>query len=86
MAVLTDAKKLKQCIPQDFKPVALELKRSTVPDGHERDFDHFEFDPTGSGRIYEQGNSLGVWPHSLATSENRESGVGSCDKDCETNQ
>eukprot|EP00434_Breviolum_minutum_P024938 symbB.v1.2.022027.t1/scaffold1936.1/size153520/1 len=35
---------------------------STVPEGYERAIDHFEFDLTGSGLSYEQGDSLGLWP------------------------
>ena len=40
----------------------MSVKRSTVPDGYERPIDHFEFDLTGSGLSYDQGDSLGVWP------------------------
>ena len=36
--------------------------RSTVPEGYERAIDHFEFDLSGSGLSYEQGDSLGLWP------------------------
>jgi len=39
----------------------LVLKRSTVPEGYERPIDHFEFDLSGSGLSYDQGDSLGVW-------------------------
>ena len=49
--------------PHGSKPVTMTLKRSTVPDGYERDIDHFEFDLSGSGLpVYGQGDSLGLWP------------------------
>eukprot|EP00403_Amphidinium_massartii_P040736 CAMPEP_0178437148 /NCGR_PEP_ID=MMETSP0689_2-20121128/34821_1 /TAXON_ID=160604 /ORGANISM="Amphidinium massartii, Strain CS-259" /LENGTH=1806 /DNA_ID=CAMNT_0020059297 /DNA_START=173 /DNA_END=5593 /DNA_ORIENTATION=+ len=48
--------------PHHSAKVQLELKRSTVPDGYERAIDHFEFDLTGSGLSYSQGDSLGLWP------------------------
>lgn len=51
----------------DYRPfsstkVTLEKKISTVPEGYERAIDHFEFDLSGSGLSYEQGDSLGLWP------------------------
>eukprot|EP00747_Dinoflagellata_sp_TGD_P139394 gnl/TRDRNA2_/TRDRNA2_175889_c1_seq1.p1 gnl/TRDRNA2_/TRDRNA2_175889_c1~~gnl/TRDRNA2_/TRDRNA2_175889_c1_seq1.p1 ORF type:complete len:541 (-),score=149.80 gnl/TRDRNA2_/TRDRNA2_175889_c1_seq1:231-1853(-) len=49
--------------PSHSKPVTMNLKRSTVPEGYERPIDHFEFDIAGSGLSYEQGDSLGLWPH-----------------------
>jgi homodimeric pyruvate:ferredoxin (flavodoxin) oxidoreductase len=49
-------------VPAGSKPVRLRLKRTTVPEGYERAIDHFEFDLTGSGLSYSQGDSLGVWP------------------------
>jgi homodimeric pyruvate:ferredoxin (flavodoxin) oxidoreductase len=49
-------------IPSHSVPVTLKVKRSTVPEGYERPIDHFEFDLTGSGLTYDQGDSLGVWP------------------------
>merc|ERR1712038_300760 len=49
-------------VPHGSKPVTMTVKRSTVPDGYERAIDHFEFDLTGSGLSYSQGDSLGVWP------------------------
>jgi len=49
-------------IPQGSKPVKMTVKRSTVPAGYERAIDHFEFDLTGSGLSYEQGDSLGLFP------------------------
>jgi len=49
-------------VPAGSKPGKLRLKRSTVPEGYERPIDHFEFDLTGSGQSYSQGDSLGVWP------------------------
>lgn len=48
-------------VPHGSKPVAMTLKRSTVPEGYERAIDHFEFDLTGSGLTYSQGDSLGIW-------------------------
>jgi len=53
--------------PHHSQPVTLTLKRSTVPHGYERAIDHFEFDLTGSGLSYGQGDSLGVWPSNSAT-------------------
>jgi len=50
--------------PHGSVPVRMTLKRSTVPEGYERAIDHFEFDLTGSGLSYGQGDSLGVWPSS----------------------
>merc|ERR1719210_931548 len=49
-------------IPPHSEPVTLRVKRSTVPEGYERPIDHFEFDLTGSGLSYDQGDSLGVFP------------------------
>ncbi|CAK9019045.1 Pyruvate dehydrogenase [NADP(+)], partial [Durusdinium trenchii] len=49
-------------VPVGSKPVKMTVKRSTVPEGYERAIDHFEFDLTGSGLSYEQGDSLGLWP------------------------
>jgi sulfite reductase (NADPH) flavoprotein alpha-component len=49
-------------IPDHSAPVTLKVKRSTVPEGYERPIDHFEFDLTGSGLSYSQGDSLGLWP------------------------
>jgi sulfite reductase alpha subunit-like flavoprotein len=49
-------------IPHHSKPITLRVKRSTVPEGYERPIDHFEFDLTGSGLSYDQGDSLGVHP------------------------
>ncbi|CAJ1344552.1 unnamed protein product, partial [Effrenium voratum] len=49
-------------VPHGSKPVQMNIKRSTVPDGYERAIDHFEFDLKGSGLSYEQGDSLGLWP------------------------
>jgi len=43
-------------------PVTLTLKQSRVPEGYERPIDHFEFDISGTGLVYEQGDSLGVFP------------------------
>jgi sulfite reductase alpha subunit-like flavoprotein/ferredoxin len=48
-------------VPDHSQKVTLNLKRSTVPEGYERPIDHFEFDLTGSGLSYEQGDSLGLW-------------------------
>jgi len=50
--------------PHGSVPVRMTLKRSTVPEGYERAIDHFEFDLTGSGLAYGQGDSLGLWPSS----------------------
>mmetsp|Transcript_31414 Transcript_31414/g.98497 ORF Transcript_31414/g.98497 Transcript_31414/m.98497 type:complete len:1852 (-) Transcript_31414:149-5704(-) len=50
--------------PHGSKPTRMTLKRSTVPEGYERDIDHFEFDLSGSNLSYGQGDSLGVWPSS----------------------
>jgi len=56
-------KLLSPYVPHGSKPVKMTLKRSTVPEGYERDIDHFEFDLTGSGLpCYGQGDSLGLWP------------------------
>jgi len=49
-------------IPHESTKVRLTTKLSTVPEGYERPIDHFEFDLSGSGLSYEQGDSLGVWP------------------------
>jgi len=49
-------------IPHGTHPMSMSLKRSTVPEGYERAIDHFEFDLTGSGMTYEQGDSLGLYP------------------------
>lgn len=49
-------------VPHGSKPVAMTVKRSTVPDGYERAIDHFEFNLEGSGLSYDQGDSLGLWP------------------------
>eukprot|EP00930_Biecheleria_cincta_P040888 TRINITY_DN279_c0_g1_i4.p1 TRINITY_DN279_c0_g1~~TRINITY_DN279_c0_g1_i4.p1 ORF type:complete len:1874 (+),score=404.50 TRINITY_DN279_c0_g1_i4:640-5622(+) len=48
--------------PAGSKAVKMSVKRSTVPEGYERAIDHFEFDLTGSGLSYDQGDSLGLWP------------------------
>jgi len=48
--------------PAGSKPVKMSVKRSTVPEGYERAVDHFEFDLSGSGLSYDQGDSLGLWP------------------------
>jgi len=48
--------------PHESTKVRLTKKLSTVPPGYERPIDHFEFDLSGSGLNYEQGDSLGVWP------------------------
>jgi homodimeric pyruvate:ferredoxin (flavodoxin) oxidoreductase len=61
------AKAAEPFVPAGSKPVRLRLKRSTVPPGYERDIDHFEFDLTGSGLSYSQGDSLGVWPTNAQT-------------------
>jgi sulfite reductase (NADPH) flavoprotein alpha-component len=53
---------LSEFIPDHSAPVTLRVKRSTVPECYERPIDHFEFDLTGSGLSYSQGDSLGVWP------------------------
>jgi len=49
-------------VPPHSEPVTLRVKLSTVPEGYERPIDHFEFDLTGSGLSYDQGDSLGVFP------------------------
>merc|ERR1719210_4769 len=49
-------------IPHHSEPVTMRVKLSTVPEGYERPIDHFEFDLTGSGLSYDQGDSLGVFP------------------------
>jgi len=49
-------------VPAHSSPVTMRLKKPKVPDGYERPINHFEFDLTGSGLIYEQGDSLGLWP------------------------
>jgi sulfite reductase alpha subunit-like flavoprotein len=46
------------------KPIKLTKILSTVPEGYERPIDHFEFDLEGSGLVYDQGDSLGLFPHS----------------------
>lgn len=51
-------------VPHGAKPILLARKISTVPEGYERPIDHFEFDLSGSGLSYEQGDSLGVYPQS----------------------
>merc|ERR1711957_262562 len=51
-------------VPVGSKPVMLNIKRTTVPEGYERPVDHFEFDISGSGLVYDQGDSLGLWPYS----------------------
>jgi len=56
------AKAAEPYVPAGSKPVRLRIKRSTVPEGYERDIDHFEFDLRSSGLSYSQGDSLGVWP------------------------
>jgi len=53
---------IKSYEPAGSKPVKMSVKRSTVPEGYERAIDHFEFDLTGSGLSYDQGDSLGLWP------------------------
>jgi len=53
---------LSEYVPDHSAPVVLRVKRTTVPEGYERPIDHFEFDLTGSGLSYSQGDSLGVWP------------------------
>merc|ERR1712232_1529998 len=45
------------------KPVTLKVSQPKIPEGYERPINHFEFDLTGSGLVYEQGDSLGLWPH-----------------------
>lgn len=49
-------------VPSHTAPVTLKVRESRVPDGYERPIDHFEFDLTGSGLLYEQGDSLAVFP------------------------
>jgi len=49
-------------VPSHSAPVTLNVIESKVPDGYERPINHFVFDLTGSGLVYEQGDSLGVWP------------------------
>merc|ERR1719210_2528756 len=49
-------------VPHGSKPVTMTVKRSTVPEGYERPIDHIEFDLSGSGLSYSQGDSLGLWP------------------------
>jgi len=49
-------------VPEHSAPVTLRVKGSKVPEGYERPINHFEFDLTDSGLVYEQGDSLGVWP------------------------
>jgi len=51
-------------VPDHSKPITLNVIRSTVPEGYERPVDHFEFDISGSGLAYDQGDSLGLWPYS----------------------
>lgn len=52
-------------VPAGYKgTVTLKVVESTVPEGYERPIDHFEFDLEGSGLVYDQGDSLGLWPHS----------------------
>jgi homodimeric pyruvate:ferredoxin (flavodoxin) oxidoreductase len=46
------------------KPIKLKKVLSTVPEGYERPIDHFEFDIEGSGLVYDQGDSLGLFPYS----------------------
>jgi len=46
------------------KPIKLKKILSTVPEGYERPIDHFEFDLEGSGLVYDQGDSLGLFPFS----------------------
>lgn len=46
------------------KPIKLTKVLSTVPEGYERPIDHFEFDLEGSGLVYDQGDSLGLFPYS----------------------
>jgi homodimeric pyruvate:ferredoxin (flavodoxin) oxidoreductase len=60
--ILEGEQTLSEFIPDHSSPVTLRVKRSTVPEGYERPIDHFEFDLTGSGLSYSQGDSLGVWP------------------------
>eukprot|EP00933_Yihiella_yeosuensis_P019667 TRINITY_DN15891_c2_g1_i1.p1 TRINITY_DN15891_c2_g1~~TRINITY_DN15891_c2_g1_i1.p1 ORF type:complete len:1850 (-),score=463.66 TRINITY_DN15891_c2_g1_i1:474-6023(-) len=50
-------------VPHHSSPVKMRTIRSTVPEGYERPIDHFEFDLSGSGLSYSQGDSLGVYPH-----------------------
>jgi len=57
------ASKVEPFIPHGGKPVKMTVKRSTVPAGYDRAIDHFEFDLTGSGLSYDQGDSLGLWPY-----------------------
>merc|ERR1719330_1071428 len=61
----TDALMAQALTPLDHEhsaPVTLKVARSTVPEGYERPIIHYEFDLTGSGLVYEQGDSLGVFP------------------------
>eukprot|EP00929_Paragymnodinium_shiwhaense_P014329 TRINITY_DN12222_c0_g2_i1.p1 TRINITY_DN12222_c0_g2~~TRINITY_DN12222_c0_g2_i1.p1 ORF type:complete len:1858 (+),score=528.37 TRINITY_DN12222_c0_g2_i1:77-5650(+) len=60
--IVEGAVEVPEYVPAGSKPVTLKVKRSTVPEGYERPIDHFEFDLTGSGLSYDQGDSLGVWP------------------------
>merc|ERR1719401_1811854 len=48
--------------PEHSAPVTLKVAESKVPEGYERPINHFVFDLTGSGLVYEQGDSLGVYP------------------------
>jgi len=56
------AKALEPMIPDHSAPVTLVVDRSTVPEGYERPIIHYEFDLTDSGLVYEQGDSLGIYP------------------------
>jgi len=51
-----------QLEPDHSAPVTLKAAISKVPDGYERPINHFVFDLTDSGLVYEQGDSLGVYP------------------------
>jgi len=53
-------------VPAHSSPVTLKVKVPKVPEGYERPINHFEFDLTGSGLVYEQGDSLGLWPTNSA--------------------
>mmetsp|Transcript_167645 Transcript_167645/g.296840 ORF Transcript_167645/g.296840 Transcript_167645/m.296840 type:complete len:1850 (+) Transcript_167645:144-5693(+) len=61
---ILDASEAKSVVPYEphhSKTISMTLKRSTVPEGYDRDIDHFELDLTGSGLSYDQGDSMGVW-------------------------
>eukprot|EP00928_Gymnodinium_smaydae_P019150 TRINITY_DN17317_c0_g5_i2.p1 TRINITY_DN17317_c0_g5~~TRINITY_DN17317_c0_g5_i2.p1 ORF type:complete len:794 (-),score=152.86 TRINITY_DN17317_c0_g5_i2:146-2356(-) len=60
--MLDPSTEVEEYVPHGSKLVRLTLKKSTVPEGYERTIDHFEFDLSGSGLSYEQGDSLGLWP------------------------